>query len=77
MATSVSFSDIETKVGGAVSDLESALQQKITGMTTQPTTADLLDMQQAMQKWSMLVELQATLVKTVCDTMKGVISKSG
>ena len=42
-----------------------------------PTTADLLMLQQGVQKWSMTVQIQSTMVKELSDAMKGVIQKSG
>jgi type III secretion protein F len=34
-------------------------------------------MQQMMQEWTMLTQLQSTLVKDIGDALKGIIQKSG
>lgn len=36
---------------------------------------DLLNMQMDMQKWSLMVNLQSSIVKTMGDTMRGIIQK--
>lgn len=41
------------------------------------TQADMLRMQQQVQQWTMLVEIQSTITKQVADSIKGVIQKAG
>ncbi|OZI39921.1 type III secretion protein [Bordetella genomosp. 5] len=38
--------------------------------------ADLLAMQQQVQQWTMMIDIQSTITKQVADSLKGVIQKS-
>jgi type III secretion protein F len=73
----LSFSGINTAVLDNVEIKEGDLKGAIDTVGPNPSTLDLLKLQQKMQEWSMLVDLQATLTKTVSETMKGIIQKSG
>jgi type III secretion protein F len=53
-------------------DLKTAIQK--TG--SNPSTADLLALQQGVSQWSMTVQIQSTMVKELSDAMKGVIQKA-
>ena len=74
---SITFSGINNAVLTNVQIKEDALKTAIETLGSNPTTQDLLVLQQKMQEWSMLVELQSTLAKTTAETMKGVIQKTG
>jgi type III secretion protein F len=75
---SLSFDSINTTVASAVSATEVKLQARVAGMdpaNVSPT--DLLLLQQDVSKWSMMTQVQSTLVKELSDTMKGIIQKAG
>jgi type III secretion protein F len=73
----MNFSNINTAVLNAVKSKEAALRSTIEGMSAgEPTTLDLLMMQQEVQQWTMMTQIQSTLVKEVADAMKGVIQKA-
>ena len=55
---------------------EQDLKTNIQKSGDNPTTADLLVLQQGLQKWSMTVQIQSTLVKELGDAMKGIIQKA-
>ena len=38
--------------------------------------ADMLKMQQQVQQWTMLIEIQSTITKQIADSLKGVIQKA-
>ena len=40
------------------------------------TSADMLSLQADMQQWTMMTQIQSTVVKELGDTMKGVIQKA-
>lgn len=74
----LSFDGINTTVASAVSASEARLQARVAGMdpaNVSPT--DLLLLQQDLSKWSMMTQVQSTLVKELSDTMKGIIQKAG
>lgn len=75
--TSMSFGLIDDTVAKSVTLKEQSLNTFISTMDADPTTADLLGMQRQMTEWSLCVDVQATLAKTLSDTMKGVIQKAG
>ena len=43
---------------------------------TQQTKAQMLDLQAVMQQWTMMTQVQSTVVKELGDTLKGVIQKA-
>lgn len=74
----LNFDYVGTTVANVISTSETALKAKISALD--PTTAsptDLLLLQQDISKWTILTEIQSTLVKTISDAMKGIIQKSG
>ncbi|HZY20494.1 MAG TPA: EscF/YscF/HrpA family type III secretion system needle major subunit [Ramlibacter sp.] len=76
-SSSLTFDYINNSVATAVQAKESSLQTRISGMGQNPTTTDLLLLQQEVQQWTMMTQIQSTLVKEVSDAMKGVIQKAG
>jgi type III secretion protein F len=74
---SLSFGDVETNVLKNADTKEGDLLTQIKALGDSPSTMDMLLLQERMQQWSMLIDLQATIVKTMSDTMKGIIQKSG
>lgn len=76
-AAGMNFNNINNAVLNAVRSKENALRSTIESMSTgEPTTIDLLMMQQEVQQWTMMTQIQSTLVKEVADAMKGVIQKA-
>jgi type III secretion protein F len=73
---SLTFDYINATVAQAVSSRETVLLDRIAGLGTNPTTQDLLAFQQQIQQWTMMTQIQSTLVKEVSDAMKGVIQKA-
>jgi type III secretion protein F len=75
--SSLSFDYINTTVASAVRSKEAQLRDQIGGLGTEPTTGDLLMLQQQVQQWTMMTQIQSTLVKELSDAMKGIIQKAG
>jgi len=73
--TSMTFAGINNAVLTNLQDKEYTLKQQIASLGPNPTTQDLLVLQQKTQEWGMLADLQGTLAKTTAETMKGVIQK--
>ncbi|WP_153099980.1 EscF/YscF/HrpA family type III secretion system needle major subunit [Paraburkholderia hayleyella] len=73
---SLSIDNFATVVGNSVENSETDLQTSINALGKTPTQESLLLLQQKMQTWSMLVSLQATVIKEIGDTLKGIIQKS-
>ncbi len=74
----VTFDYINTTVASAVNSSESTLKTRVANLdpaSASPT--ELLLLQQEVSKWTMMTQIQSTLVKELSDTMKGIIQKSG
>jgi type III secretion protein F len=76
-ASSIS-ADFITQVGSqALNTRESSLRAAIQQASGQEvSTVDMLNLQQQVQQWSMLVQIISTVFKETTDAMKGVIQKS-
>ena len=72
----ISMDGIVQPMANSLNQVESAMHSQISAMGNNPTTQDLLLLQQQMQKWSMFVQLQSSLVKEFGDAMKGIIQKA-
>ena len=69
IVSQVGFTALETR--------ETALRTTLESASAEPTTMEMLKMQQQVQSWSMLVQIVSTIYKEVSDALKGVVQKSG
>lgn len=74
---SITIDYINNTVAVAVGNKEAALRTSISQMGDSPSTGDLLGLQQAVTQWTMMTQIQSTLVKEISDACKGIIQKSG
>lgn len=74
----LTFNDISSSMGKASASVETSLRNKITSIQNSDnvTSADMLSLQADMQQWTMMTQIQSTVVKELGDTMKGVIQKA-
>lgn len=74
----INFELVNSSVYEAVKTRETLLRNRIVeiGSEENPGTLDLLLLQQEIQQWSMMIQIQSTVVKELSDTMKGIIQKS-
>lgn len=42
-----------------------------------PSSVDLAQLQQAMQQWTLTVDMRSTVMKALADALKGIVQKSG
>lgn len=75
IGSGLTFENINTTVSNVTRAREAELKQTLSQLQ-EPTTQDLLYMQQQVQQWSMFTQIQSTVVKEVADAMKGVIQKA-
>jgi len=73
----LTFDYINGTVATAVRSQESNLRTQISALGETPTATDLLVLQQEIQQWTMMTQIQSTLVKEISDAMKGIIQKAG
>lgn len=73
----ITFDYINNSVATVVQSRETDLKAQISKLGANPSTTDLLNLQQQIQQWTMVTQIQSTLVKEISDAMKGVIQKAG
>ena len=73
----LTFDYINSTIYNVVQNREQALLSQIGSLGSNPTTADLLAMQQQLQQWTMTTQIQSTITKEVGDALKGIIQKAG
>lgn len=73
----ITFDYINNSVATVVQSREADLKGQISKLGANPSTTDLLNLQQQIQQWTMVTQIQSTLVKEISDAMKGVIQKAG
>ena len=77
VSSGINFDFINNSISKEVQSREADLKTQISALGANPTTSDLLNMQQQLQQWTMTTQIQSTLVKEISDAMKGIIQKAG
>lgn len=76
----LSFNDINNTIYQGLRTQESKLRSTLSNLGTNAdgsvSQTDLLQMQQQVQQWTMMVEIQSTITKQVSDALKGIIQKA-
>jgi len=79
-ASGLNFNNLNNTVYEGIRAQETQLRNTISTIGSQGdgsiSQADMLAMQQQVQQWSMLVEIQSTITKQISDSLKSVIQKS-
>ena len=65
---------VNNSLASGVASMEADLNTNITAAGDDATPAELLQMQQAMQKWQMANNLQSNTIKAIGEAMKSTIS---
>ncbi|WJF89325.1 EscF/YscF/HrpA family type III secretion system needle major subunit [Paraburkholderia bonniea] len=76
-SNSLNIDGFAAMIGTSVDSAEADLQSTLNALGKSPTEGDLLKAQQKLQTWSMDVSMDATVIKEIGDTLKGVIQKAG
>jgi type III secretion protein F len=76
MSGNLSFDVISSTLGNTSIRAESTLASRIASLGDSPSTTDLLLMQSEITKWTLTNELTSTLMKSVGDSLKGIVQKS-
>ncbi|MEK0419026.1 MAG: hypothetical protein RI949_3032 [Pseudomonadota bacterium] len=76
-SNALTFDYINNTVLSALQSREVQLRSAIEKSGNNPSTVQLLDLQQQVQQWTMMAQIQGTLAKEISDAMKGVIQKAG
>ncbi|MNT22643.1 Type III secretion needle MxiH like protein [compost metagenome] len=79
-SSGLSFNYLNGTVLTAMQAQETKLKNSIAGLQTSAdgnvNPMDLLMVQQQVQQWTMMTDIQSTMAKQLADSMKGVIQKS-
>lgn len=75
---SISFSSINQTLHTVAQKMETNLANTLQDISSKedPTTADMVKMQQEMQQWTLMIQTQSTMVKELGDTLKGIVQKA-
>jgi len=76
-SSAVTFNFINNTVATALNQRETTLRDSITKVGNEPSSVQLLDLQQQVQQWTLMVSIQSTMAKQVGDSMREVIQKAG
>ncbi|MBS7777609.1 EscF/YscF/HrpA family type III secretion system needle major subunit [Acidovorax sp. CCYZU-2555] len=71
----VTYDSIASTVGQTSSKLEASLKTAISELGDNPDQGKMLGMQFELQRWTMMSQLQSTLVKLLGDTLKEITNK--
>jgi len=76
----LNFDNVNNSIYEGIRTQETKLQTTISTIGSKADGAvsqsDMLLMQQQIQQWSMMVEIQSTITKQIADSLKGVIQKA-
>jgi type III secretion protein F len=77
IAAPLTFDFINSTVLAALTAKEATLKTSIQTVGTDASPVQLLDLQQQVQAWTIMAQIQGTIVKEVSDAMKSAIQKAG
>ena len=79
-SSGLNFNSVNSMIYDSIRSQESNLQTTLSNLRTNAdgsvSQADMLKMQQQVQQWTMLIEIQSTITKQIADSLKGVIQKA-
>lgn len=76
-ASGLTYDYINGTVAVAVNKKENDLRATVAALGDSPSATDLLVLQQQTTQWTMMTQIQSTLVQQISEAMKGIIQKSG
>ncbi|HCT9233388.1 EscF/YscF/HrpA family type III secretion system needle major subunit [Alcaligenes sp. Marseille-Q7550] len=80
MTNGVSFNTLNNTIYNSILSQESRLSSQISGVSAKGdgdiSQTDMLKLQQEINKWTIMIDLQSTMAKQISDSIKGVIQKS-
>ncbi len=76
----MNFNTINDTIYKSIRTQENRLRNTVTGIGADAdgnvSQTDLLKLQQEIQQWTIMIDLQSTITKHISDSLKGVIQKS-
>ncbi len=71
---SVSLESLNNTLTPVFQTAETRLSEKIDNLGENPTTADMMLMQQELARWNIMVQMHSTIIKDFKDSVQGVIA---
>lgn len=79
-SSGLNFNEVNNTIYDGIRTQETQLRETMSNIGTNAdgsvSQADMLQMQQRIQQWTMMVEIQSTITKQIADSLKGVIQKA-
>ncbi|SEJ51435.1 EscF/YscF/HrpA family type III secretion system needle major subunit [Achromobacter sp. NFACC18-2] len=79
-SSGLNFNSVNSTIYDSIRTQETNLQSTLANMQTNAdgsvSQAQMLQMQQQIQQWTMMIDIQSTITKQIADSLKGVIQKS-
>ena len=79
-SSGLNFNTVNSTIYDSIRTQETNLQSTLANMGTNAdgsvSQAQMLQMQQQIQQWTMMIDIQSTITKQIADSLKGVIQKS-
>jgi type III secretion protein F len=79
-SSGLNFNSVNNSIYDSIRTQESNLQSTLSSMGNNAdgsvSQAEMLQMQQQIQQWTMMIDIQSTITKQIADSLKGVIQKS-
>ncbi|WP_313625282.1 EscF/YscF/HrpA family type III secretion system needle major subunit [Achromobacter sp.] len=79
-SSGLNFNSVNSTIYDSIRTQETNLQSTLASMQTNAdgsvSQAQMLQMQQQIQQWTMMIDIQSTITKQIADSLKGVIQKS-
>jgi len=79
-SSGLNFNKLNDTIYSSIRAQENRLRDTIASISTDAdgniSQTDLLKLQQEVQQWTMLIELQSNLTKQIGDSLKGIIQKA-
>lgn len=79
-SSGLNFNAVNSTIYDSIRTQETNLQATLSSMRTNAdgsvSQAELLKMQQQVQQWTMMIDIQSTITKQIADSLKGLIQKS-
>ncbi len=79
-STEINFNNLNSAIFSSLSTQETSLKATMNTISVDSdgnvSQSDLLKMQQQLQQWSIMIDLQSTMTKQIGDSLKAVIQKA-
>jgi type III secretion protein F len=72
--THINFADVADKMSAAVSNLDGQIRTILDG-GADLDTVEMMNLQSKLTEWSLAINMQSTMIKTLGDALRGILQK--